>query len=112
MLYRAAAWYQAGMPAKERNHIVQQFASIQKRAAVLISGAFRTTTAEALNIKLYLTPMKHQIERVVCETAIWVRTGPVHAIPRSAITPRTQEKIKQDGQILIKTQIMKKNKEL
>jgi hypothetical protein len=31
--------------------------------------------AEALNIKLYLTPMKHQIERVVSETAIRVRTG-------------------------------------
>jgi hypothetical protein len=59
MLYGAAAWYQASMPAKERYHIVQQFASVQKRAAVLISGAFRTTAAEALNIELYLTSMKH-----------------------------------------------------
>jgi hypothetical protein len=60
MLYGEAAWYQASMPAKERNHIIQQFASVQKRAAILISGAFRTTAAEALNIELYLTPMKHQ----------------------------------------------------
>jgi hypothetical protein len=59
ILYETAAWYQASMPAKERNHIVQQFASVQKRAAVLISGVFRTTAAETLNIKLYLTLMKH-----------------------------------------------------
>jgi hypothetical protein len=65
MLYRAAARYQASMPAKERNQIVQQFASVQKRAAVLISVIFRTTAAEALNIELHLTPMKHQIERMV-----------------------------------------------
>jgi hypothetical protein len=65
MLYGAAMWYQASMPAKERNQIVWQFASVQKRAAVMISGAFRTTAAEALNIELYLTPLKHQIERVV-----------------------------------------------
>jgi hypothetical protein len=61
ILYGTAAWSQASMPAKERNHIVQQFTSIQKRAVVLISGAFHTTVAEALNIELYLTPMKHQI---------------------------------------------------
>jgi hypothetical protein len=109
MLYGAAAWYQASMPAKERNQIVRQFASVQKRAAVLISGAFRTTAAEALNIELYLTPMKHQIERVVCETAIWVRTGPVHAIPRSAVTPRTREEIKQGGITPIEAQMMKNN---
>jgi hypothetical protein len=97
MLYGAAAWYQASMAAKERNHIIQQFISIQKRAAILISGAFRTTAAEPLNIELYLTLMKHQIEQVVCETTIQVRTGPVHAIPRSAITPRTRKEIKQGG---------------
>jgi hypothetical protein len=62
MLYEAAAWYQASMPAKERNHIVWQLASVQKRAVILISEAFRTTAAEAPNIELYLTSMKHQIE--------------------------------------------------
>jgi hypothetical protein len=62
MLYRAAVWYQASMPAKERYQIIQQFTSVQKRAVVLISRAFRMTVVEALNIELYLTPMKHQIE--------------------------------------------------
>jgi hypothetical protein len=101
--------YQASMPAKERYQIIQQFTSVQKRAAVLISGAFRTTAAEALNIELYLTPMKHQIEQVVCETAIRVRTGPVHSIPRSVIISRTREEIKQSRQTPIKAQMVKKN---
>jgi hypothetical protein len=97
------------MPAKERNQIVRQFASIQKRAAVLISGAFRTTAAEALNIELYLTPMKHQIGQVVCEAAIRVRTGPVHVIPRSAVIPRTREEIKHGGRTPIEAQMVKKD---
>jgi hypothetical protein len=59
MLYRAAAWYQASMPAKERNHIVQQFVSVQKRTAVLISRVFHTTVAKVINIKLYLTLIKY-----------------------------------------------------
>jgi ribonuclease HI len=107
MLNGAGMWYQASMPAKERNQLVQQFASIQKRAAVLIRGAFRTAAAEALNIELYLTPMKHQIERMVREAATRVHTGPAHAIPRSAVTPRTREEIKQGGQTPIGAQVMK-----
>jgi hypothetical protein len=112
MLYGAAAWYQASMPAKERNQLVQQFASVQKRAAVLISGAFRTTAAEALNIELYLMLMKHQIEQVVCEVAIRVRTGPVHAVPSSAVIPRTREEIKQGGRTPIEAQMVKKHRGL
>jgi hypothetical protein len=104
--------YQASMPAKERNQIIRQFSSVQKRAAVLISGTFCTTAAKALNVELYLTPMKHQIKRVVREAAIRVRTGPVHATPRSAVTPRTREEIKQGGQTPIKAQMMKKDREL
>jgi hypothetical protein len=63
MLYGVAAWFQPGaLTKKETNKTVREFAVIQKRAAVLISGAFRTTAAEALNIELHLLPMKLQME--------------------------------------------------
>jgi hypothetical protein len=59
IFYKTTAWYQASMPAKERNHIVQQLASVQKRAAVLISRALRMPVAEAVNMELYLTLIKY-----------------------------------------------------
>jgi hypothetical protein len=97
------------MPANERNQIVRQFTSVQKRAAVLISEAFRTIAAEAFNIEFYLTPMKHQIERVVREAAIRVRTGPIHTIPRNAVIPRTREEIRQGGMTPMEAQMVSKN---
>lgn len=77
MLYGVAAWFQPGiMSAKESNSIVRQFASVQKRAAVMMGGAFRTTAMVALNVELYLPPMKVQMERMIRETAVRIRTGP------------------------------------
>lgn len=81
MLYGVAAWFQPGiMSAKESNNIVRQFASVQKRAAVIMGGAFRTTAMAALNVELCLPPMKVQMERMVRETAVRIRTGPAHGL--------------------------------
>ncbi|OJJ83536.1 uncharacterized protein ASPGLDRAFT_36277 [Aspergillus glaucus CBS 516.65] len=68
------------MSAKESNNIVRQFASVQKRAAVIMGGAFRTTAMAALNVELYLPPMKVQMERMVRETAVRIRIGPAHGL--------------------------------
>jgi hypothetical protein len=57
LLYRAAAWFSPAsrlIPATEQNKIINKFTKIQKRVAVLISGAFRGTAAAALNIELHL----------------------------------------------------------
>lgn len=47
----------------------------------MISGAFKSMAAAALDIKLFLLPMKLQIQRTVEETAIRIRTGPAWACP-------------------------------
>lgn len=61
VLYGVATWFQPEiMSAKESNNIVRQIASVQKRAAVVMGGAFRTTAMAALNVELYLSPMKAQ----------------------------------------------------
>lgn len=61
MLYGVAAWFQPANK-KQANQISSQFSAVQKRAACLISGAFRTTAAEALNAELHLLPMKLQMD--------------------------------------------------
>ena len=81
MLFGVSAWYQPMLIGKTKARTISQpFVGIQKRAACLISGAFRTTAAEALNTELYLPPIAIHMNRLVKETALRLRTGPVFAV--------------------------------
>ncbi|KAJ5283376.1 hypothetical protein N7505_001356 [Penicillium chrysogenum] len=68
--------------------ITQAFAGIQKRAACLISGAFRTTAAEALNTELHLPPIALHMNLLVKDTALRLRTEPAFAIPPTMLRRR------------------------
>jgi ribonuclease HI len=79
MLYCSAAWFNPkdpGIPTKTKNLIYRQFSSIQKQAALLISGAFKGTAAKALDIELHLTPIKLQFQQRAEETLIRIASGP------------------------------------
>jgi hypothetical protein len=79
MLYGSPIWYNPHDPtmrAPEKKAIVRQFAQIQKQAAIIISGAFKATAAEALDIELHLLPMKMQLEARAEEAALCIATGP------------------------------------
>ncbi|EED18407.1 conserved hypothetical protein [Talaromyces stipitatus ATCC 10500] len=80
--YGAAAWFQPGlMSQRQITQTIRRFAITQKRAACLISEALRTTAAEALNIELYLIPIRLQLDQLTKAAAIRIRTGPAFAIP-------------------------------
>jgi ribonuclease HI len=85
------------MTQKQVTTTIRDFATIQKRAACLISGAFRTTAAEALNIELHLLPIRQQLEQLTKMTAIRIRTGPAHGIPSGMLTKRTDEELTLGG---------------
>jgi hypothetical protein len=55
--------------------IVKEFTKIQRRTAILISGAFKSTSAAALNVELFLTPIHLLIDQIIQETAIRIQTG-------------------------------------
>lgn len=60
LLYGLSAWFcpaTGALPARERNRITAAFARIQKRAAIIGSGAFKGTSGEALDVELFLRPM-------------------------------------------------------
>ncbi|EEA25056.1 reverse transcriptase, putative [Talaromyces marneffei ATCC 18224] len=98
MLYGAAAWFQPGnMTQAYITAITRDFATIQKRAACLISGAFRTTAAEALNIELHLLPIRYQLDQLTKATAIRIRTGPAHGIPNGILIRRTDDELALGG---------------
>jgi ribonuclease HI len=85
LLYGAAAWFSPAsrlIPATDQSKIINEFTKIQKRAAILISGAFRGTAAAALNMELHLLPIRLQMQQTIEETAIRIQTAPPFACPR------------------------------
>ncbi|THC89128.1 hypothetical protein EYZ11_011422 [Aspergillus tanneri] len=70
-IYRAVAHTRP-----EFNKIIDQFTKIQKRAAIIISGAFKGTAAVALDAELHLLPIRLQMQKTIEETAIRIQTGP------------------------------------
>ena len=89
MLFGVSAWYQPMLISKSKSQaICRPFVAIQKQAACLISGAFRTTSAEALNTELHLPPISIHMSRLVKETALRLRTGPELGIPSTMVGRR------------------------
>ncbi|OKP12433.1 hypothetical protein PENSUB_1930 [Penicillium subrubescens] len=62
---------------------ISEFTKVQRRAAILISGAFKSTSAAALNVELFITPMHLLMDQIIQETAIRIQTGAVWAQPDS-----------------------------
>lgn len=61
---------------RERLKITNKYTKIQRRAALLILGAFKSTSAAALNIELFLPPIYLNIEQIIEEIGIRIQTGP------------------------------------
>lgn len=89
------------------NSIAKQFASVQKRAANLISGTFKTTAAAELDVQLFLLPMRLYMERQAHETALRIRTGPLHAVPEGMIRQRPKAQVR-SGWTPMEAQVWKK----
>jgi hypothetical protein len=84
MLYGVSAWYcpaARAMPAGELRRTINEFTKIQRRAAILISGAFKSTSAAALNVELFITPVHLLMDQIIQETAIRIQTGAEWAQP-------------------------------
>jgi hypothetical protein len=110
MLYGAATWFQPGnITQAQLTIITRDFVTIQKRAACLISGAFWTTAAEVLNIKLHLLPIRYQLDQLIKATAIQIRTGPTHGIPNGLLNRRTDDELTLGGYTPMEAHAWKKD---
>jgi hypothetical protein len=69
------------VPAKQLNQVVTNLIRIQQRAAILISGAFKSTTGAVLDIELFMVLIHLWMQQIVKETAIRLRTGTAWAHP-------------------------------
>ena len=100
MLYGVSAWYcpaARSMPAWEMKRTINEFTKIQRRAAILISGAFKSTSAAALNVELFITPIHLLMDQIIQETAIRIQTGAAWAQPDCLRRRRSPAEIKKGG---------------
>jgi ribonuclease HI len=94
MLWGLSAWYcpaARAMPRGDLDKLTHELTKIQKRATILISGAFRGTAGAALDTELFITPIKLRIQQIVEETAIRILTGPQWACPQIAKATKTRK---------------------
>jgi hypothetical protein len=110
-LWGVSAWYcpiARALPAGEMVKMTNELTKLQRRAGILISGAFKSMSTAALDIELFILPMKLRLQQTIEETAIRIFTGPQWACLRLVKIARKPAKRRISGWLPIEALAWKK----
>ncbi len=78
LAYRASIWYTPTGEKRNQKTLVMQLVQAQAMGARLITEVFKATSAQALNIEAYLTPIDLELDKKIIQTAARLFSGPLY----------------------------------
>jgi ribonuclease HI len=101
VLYGCSAWHPFGRNERGRGRaMIATVSRIQKRAAQIITGAFRTTAGDAVDVEAQLLPPTQQLEQTALEAAMRIRTSPLYTEMDQPQNPNIHSPLNQLSEIL------------
>lgn len=87
LTYACSVWYIPYGETKYRKSQLKQLVSIQYQANRVITGAYKATSAPALNIETYTLPIEQKLDQLTCTSALRIVTSPLYSTIIATRTP-------------------------